>query len=155
MDTPQILCTLTDVTSFLGGYPSNILPPSITRSATLIVNTDPLIAKRTHWLGIHPQPRSYSGYFFDSYGLPPLIPSILTFLRRTCSVWEYNTTQLQEWTCNVCEHYCCIFALYMHRGYSPRQFEGLFDPATADSQISRLFALEFEPVRMKRREVQC
>ena len=90
--------------------------------------------------------------FFDSYGLPPLIPSILTFLRRTCSVWEYKTTQLQGWTGTACGYYCCLFALYMHRGYSSRHFVGLFDPATADSQMSRLFALEFVPLRTERRE---
>ena len=101
----------------------------------------------THWLAIHLQPRSYSGYFFDSYGLPPLIPSIATFMRRACSVLEYNTTQLQGWTSTVCGKHCCLFVLYIHRGYSPRQFVGLFDPATADSQISRLFALEFGPLR--------
>jgi hypothetical protein len=31
---------------------------------------------------------------------------------------------------------------------------GLFDPTTADSQISRLFTLEFGPLRTKRREIQ-
>ena len=36
METAQILCTLKDVPSFLGVYPSDILPPapSVTRSAT-------------------------------------------------------------------------------------------------------------------------
>jgi len=53
METAQILCTLKDVPSFLGVYPSDILPPSITRSATLIVNTDPHTASGTHWLAIH------------------------------------------------------------------------------------------------------
>jgi hypothetical protein len=101
MDTEQILCSLKDVASFLGVYPSDILLPSITCSATLIVNTDQHTAKGTHWLALHLQSRSYSGYVFDSYGLPPLIPSILPFLRRECSVWEYNTTQHQGWTSTV------------------------------------------------------
>ena len=133
--------------SFLGVYPSDILPPSITRSATLIVKTDPNTAKRTHWLAIYLKPRSYTGYFFDSYGLPPLIPSILTFLRRACSDWEYNTTQLQGCTSRFCGEYCCLFAFYMDSGYTPKQFVGLFDAYTADRQISRLFALEFGPLR--------
>jgi hypothetical protein len=39
MDTAQMLCTLKDVPSFLGVYPSVILPPhSITQSAILIVS---------------------------------------------------------------------------------------------------------------------
>ena len=91
MDTAQILRTLKEVPSFFGVYPSDILPPWITRSVTLIVNTDPHTAKGTHWLAVHLQPRSYSGYFCDSCDLPALNASILTFLRRACSVWEYNT----------------------------------------------------------------
>ena len=154
MYTAQVHSTLKDVPLCLGVYPSDILPPSITRPSTLIVNTDPHTASGTHWLAMYLQPRSYSGHFFDSYSLPSLIPSILSFLRRTCSVWEYNTSQLQGCTSTFCGHYCCLFALHMHRGYSPRQFVGLFDPATADSQISPLFALEFGPLRMKRRECQ-
>ena len=63
MDTARKLCTLKDVPSFLGVYPSDILPPSITRSATLILNTYPHTAKWTHWLAIHLQPRFYTGYF--------------------------------------------------------------------------------------------
>jgi len=42
----------------------------------------------------------------------------------------------------------------MHRRYSPRQFVGLFYAATADRQISRLFASELGPLRTKRREGQ-
>ena len=143
MHKMQIRCTLRDVPSFLGVYPSDIRPPSITRSANLIVNTDTHTSKGTYWLAIHVQPRFYSVYFLDSYGLPPLIPSILTFLRRACSVYEYNTIQLQGCTSSVCGEYCCLFALYIHRGYTPRQFVGLFDAATANRQISRLYASEF------------
>ena len=120
MDTSQILCTLKGVTSFLGVYTSVVLaPPPLTLSATLIVNTDLHSAKGTHWLATHLQPRSYSTYFFDSYGLPPLFPSILNYLRRACSVLEYNTTQLQGLISAVCGEYCCVFALYMDRGLSP------------------------------------
>ena len=105
---------------------------------------------RKHWLAIHLQLRSYSGYFFDFYGLLPLNPSILNFLRRACSVWEYNLTQLQGWTSTVCGEYCCLFALYMDRGYTPRQFVSPFDAATFDRQISRLCASDFGPLHTKR-----
>ena len=109
--------------SFLAVYPSDILrpPTSVTRSLTLIENTDRHTAKETHWLAIRHQPRYYYGYFFDSYGLPPLDPIILTFLFRACSVCEYNTTQLQSLSCSAYGTYCCIFAFYMYRGYSPKK----------------------------------
>ena len=39
--TLQILCTLQNVKSFLDVFPSDLLPHSITRSGSIIVNTDP------------------------------------------------------------------------------------------------------------------
>jgi len=35
----------------------------------------------------------------------------------------------------------------MDSGYTPQQFVGLFDAATADRKISRLFASDFGPLR--------
>jgi hypothetical protein len=117
MDVVQIVCTPKDVTSFLGVFPSDILtPPSVTVAANLIVYTDPHTSQGSHWLAISLQPRSYSGHFFDSYGLPPLIPNITDFLIRTCTVWDYNPTQMQGLTSSVCGKYCCLFAVYMDRG---------------------------------------
>ena len=54
----------------------------------------------------------------------------------------------------VCGEYCCLFALYKDRGFTPKEFVGLFDAATADRQISRLFTSEFGPLRTKRRRGQ-
>jgi len=150
MDAAQIVCTLKDVTSFLGVFPYDILPPpSVTEAANLIVNTDPHTSRVSHWLAIRLQRRSYSVYVFDSYCLPPLIPNITDFLRRTCTVWDYNSTQLQGLMSSVCGKYCCLFALYKDQGYSQKCFVGLFDPAIADGQIDRFFVSEFGPVSAK------
>jgi hypothetical protein len=46
----------------------------------------------SHWLVIHIEPRSSRLFYFDSYGLPPYIPAIQSFLKRKCTVWEYNKT---------------------------------------------------------------
>jgi hypothetical protein len=35
----------------------------------------------------------------------------------------------------VCGKYCCSFALYMDRGYTGKQFVGLFTPDIADQQV--------------------
>jgi len=40
MDTTQILCTLRDVRSFLGVFPDDMLPRSVTQSDTVIINAD-------------------------------------------------------------------------------------------------------------------
>ena len=92
---------------------------------------------------------------FHSYGLPPVLPNIVALLRRTCTVCEYNATKLQRLTSTVCGKYCCLFALYMDRGYTPKQFVGLFDGAIADRQVNWLFASEFVPLRKHSRGGQC
>ena len=130
-------------------YPSDLIPHSITRSGCLILNTDPHNLEGSHWLAIHLTPRAYSAYYFDSYGLPPDIPQILSFLRRNCTVWEYNKLQLQGLTSTVCGKYCCLFALYVDRGFTPKQFVALFDVCggKADSQVTAMFAAEFGSLR--------
>jgi hypothetical protein len=81
MDTRQIICCLRDVGSFLGVFPSDLLPKySIALYGTLIVNTDPQTESGSHWLAIHFQSLSSTEFYFDSYGLPPLIPSIQTLI---------------------------------------------------------------------------
>ena len=84
------------MSSFLGVFPSVILPQlCIAPSGTLIVNTDPHTESGSHWWAIHFQSRFHSSQIFDSYGLPQFIPSIKSFIRRSCYVWEYNSVQLQ------------------------------------------------------------
>jgi len=86
MDTTQIFCTLKDVRSFLEIFPSDMLPRSVTQSGTVIMNADPHTEKVSHWLPEHFLPKSSSAYFFDSYGIVPLVPDIAAFIRRNCAV---------------------------------------------------------------------
>jgi len=147
MNTLQILCTQRDVKTFLGVFPSDLLPRIITQTCTIIVICDPHTEDGSHWLAIKFQPKSFRGFYFDSYVLRPYIPSIRSLLKRTCPVWNFNTIQLQGLTSSVCGHYCCVFALYLDKVYFPKQFINLFDPRTADKQVARMFASEFGSVR--------
>jgi hypothetical protein len=151
MDTIHIQHTLQDVTSFLGVYASDLLPCSIVRTSTVIVNTDPHTEKASHWLAINFQTRSSSSYFFDSYGRYPHIPAIHDFIRRNCTVWQYNNVQLQGPTSTICGEYCCLFELYMDRGYTPQQFVGLFNADNADRRVHCLFCQEFGALRCPHR----
>jgi len=126
-----------------------------TQSGTVIINADPHTEGGSHWLAIHFEPRSSTAYYFDSYGFLPFIRTIHAFLRRNCTVWDYNTVQLQGLTSTVCGQYCCMFALYMDRGYTPKQFVGLFSTDIADRQIDEIFTSEFGPLRDKPRGGQC
>jgi len=45
-------------------------------------------------------------------------------------------------TSEVCGKYCCLFALYTDRGYTPQQFVALFGDAE-DRQVEEIFTAEF------------
>ena len=94
MNTTQIACTLKDMRSFLGVFPSDMLPRSVTQTGTVIINTDPHTEKGSHWLAVLFFPKSSSAYYFDSYGILPIVPYIEAFIRRNCTVWDHNKRQL-------------------------------------------------------------
>jgi len=146
MDTTQRSCTLKELRSFLGVYPSDMLLRSVTRLGTVIINADPHTEKGSHWLAVHLRPKFSSAYYFDSYGIVPLVPAIQAFIRRNCITWDHNRRQLQSLTCNNCGKYYCLFVLYMDRGFTPKQFVGPFDGGAqqaADRWIDLAFASEF------------
>ena len=66
MDIVQITCTLSDVPSFLGVYPSDLLPGVVHRTGTLIINADPHTKEGLHWFANIWNP--------DCTALPILIP---------------------------------------------------------------------------------
>ena len=94
MVTWQIVCTLRDVTSILDVFPFDLLPPSLPdlKPCTLIVNADPHKDGGSHRLAIRLTPRSSCAYYFDSYGIVPLVPAIQAFQKRHCTTLEYNKT---------------------------------------------------------------
>jgi len=54
--------------------------------------------------------------------------------------------QLQSLTSDVCGKYCCLFALYMDRGYTPQKFVALFGQVgAADREVERMFMVELGP----------
>ena len=141
-----------------GVFPSDLLPRSIAHACTVIIYADPHTEKGSHWLAVLFLPKSSTAYYFDSYGMPPTsVPTIHEFIRRNCTVWDYNRRQLQGLTSNVYGKYCCLFALYAGRGYAPRQIVGPLNAGEdSDRQIERTFLAEFgTPLRPGRRCGQC
>ena len=123
------------------------------RSGTLIVNTDPHTESGSHWLAIHFQPRSHSSHYFDSYGLPPYITSIQSFLKRNSSVRDYNAVQLQGPN-SMCVANTAVSS-YMDRGYTPKQFVIFLATATADKLVSDMLESVSGPLRDMSRGGQC
>jgi hypothetical protein len=155
MDTVQIICILRNVRSFLGVYPSDLLPYSIKQAGTVIINTDPHTQKSHIGLRFISNPDPPVDIISIHTASPPFIPTIQSFLRRNCTVWDYNTVQLQVLRSTICGHNCCLFALYMDRGITPKQFVGLFISDIADRQITELFASEFGSLSQLPRGGQC
>jgi len=146
MDTKQILCTLRNIRSFLGVFPFDLLPQSVSQPGTAIINAHPQTEKGSQWLAVHFRPKSFSAYYFHSYGFVPLVPDIQAFIRRKSTVSNSNKRQLQGLTNNVCGKFCGLFALYTGLGYTLQQFVELFDAEGADGQTDGLFASAFEPL---------
>jgi len=156
MDTVQITCSLKHVPTFLGVYPSDLLPGIVHRTGTLIINAYPHTKEGSHWLAIHLEPRLSDASYFDSYGRPPSDPNILSFIRRNAVIWGYNSILLQGSFTDVCGQYCCLFARYMDKRMTPLAFAKLF-PAdgSADKRALEMFREHFGRVCGTPRGGQC
>ena len=119
------------------------------------MNTDPHTENCSHWLASHFEHRSSSAFYFDSYGIFPIIRAIQNFWRPNCTVWNYNTVQLQRLTSTVCGQYCCLFTLYMDRRYTLKIFIVLFTADIVNRQVNEIFTSQYEPLRKELRGGQC
>jgi len=138
----QILCTLRNLISFLDVYATHLRPRSFTKTFTVIGNADHHAKGGSQRLAIHFRPKSSYAYYFDSYDIVPFVPDILAFVKHNCTNWDRNRRQLQSLPSDVCGKYRCLFALYMDRGYTPKQFVALFN-TPADRQVEAMFTSEF------------
>jgi len=84
MVTRHILCTLRNLYSFLLSDLLSTERP-ILKPSTIIVIADPHTEGGSHLIAIRFKPRSSSAYYFDAYGIIPLLPSIQTFIRHHCT----------------------------------------------------------------------
>jgi hypothetical protein len=127
MDTWHYLCTFRNVNSFFDIFPSDLLISScpVHKPCTLVVNADTHTEGISHWLAIRLSLHSWSAYYFDSYGIVPLVPSIQAFIRRNCTTCDYNKRQMQGLTSDVCGQYA-VFSPSTLTGVHPQQFITLF-----------------------------
>ena len=120
MDTQEIedlLCRDPIICPIFGGvFPSDRLPHHKPPGKHLYVaNTDPARLGGQHWVAFFFQSNGECVYF-DSYGLPPQIPSFVKFIKRNATNWTFNNKRLQDAGSVVCGHYCIFFAYHMARG---------------------------------------
>jgi len=93
------------------------------------VNNDESNKPGSHWVCICFRGNNKVEYF-DSYGIPPVKKSIITFLQRNAKYISFNNIQLQSFGSNICGQYCCLYALSKSHGGTMKKFLGHFNKKT-------------------------
>ena len=111
---------------FSGVYACDSIPDIKTRPCAIIVNTDPADEPGEHWVAMIFK-QGGRGFFFDSFGFPPLIPKIQDYMiRHAYNGFKYNSTTLQHPDSNTCGYYCIAFIHLWSRGWTLRMFCSYF-----------------------------
>jgi hypothetical protein len=143
MNTLQIQHALQNVANFGGVFPSDMLPSKFNRPTTFIVNLDPHNKPGSHWVAVTFRDK-YSAWYFDSYGLPPIVESLERFLRRNTVHYTYNQRQLQSISSDICGQYACLYTVYVcSKSYNMKGFTTIFNYKDADNQAVRMYRQEF------------
>ena len=141
MDTSVIRKLLRKFKCFKGVYPSDRLPYNFKPPINIIINTDPSYKPGEHWVCISIN-TNLKGYYFDSFGLPPLKKDIIDFLDKKCKKgWKYNKYSLQHLTSTTCGHYCVTYIIFRCQGYSPKYYLSKFNNNTLenDERMRKLY----------------
>ena len=105
--------------AYRGIYSVDSLPSDLTIKYPLLVviNTGPKDSPGEHWVTLYINPWQRAVYF-DSYGLPPLAPSICEFLQRHSVSWTYSDRPVQDLRSTACGLFCLYFLYHAARGAS-------------------------------------
>lgn len=123
-------------------YAADRIPTILEKPCAIIVNTDNHDSPGQHWCAIFIN-KQENGFFFDSYGLPPINFYHRTALERNCKKYTWNTKCLQQLKSKVCGQYCVFFLHYMCFGQKKNfiSFNNLFTryKSKNDSMILSFF----------------
>ena len=109
MKTEEINKAMENYSGFVGTFPSDEIP-DIEPNEGVIVNTDTKDKPGTHWIAIY-RPEHASVEYFDSFGLPPLIPQIIDYMNKIAGPrgWTYSISSLQHEESDSCGQHCLNF----------------------------------------------
>ena len=105
----------------VGVFPADQIPKVWTKPTAYIFNTQGHKLPGAHWVCVHVD-KFGDGWYFDSYGFPPLVPDHINRLRKDCKRLRWNVRQLQSETFDVCGQYCLMFLHYMSDGSRIEKF---------------------------------
>ena len=96
-----------------GVFARNELPTLIDYPAAIILNTKPRSHAGEHWLAIFFD-KNKNGYFFDSYGQPPIKFGLEKYMDKMSINWYYNKKRIQGLS-SFCGYYCLLFLFLIVR----------------------------------------
>ena len=115
MNTSEIKNQLKGYEGFLGVFPGDSIPPMKPGQA-LIANTDPHDKPGQHWVAFYCSPGDCLEYF-DSFGLPPMIPEIRKYINKSCHTYFLcSSVQLQHESSGTCGNHCIAFVKHRLMG---------------------------------------
>ena len=126
---------------FLGVFPRDKLPTSVSVSSCLIANTDTLGSPGKHWVAMYKEGNRFE--FFDSYGRKAFPNNFIS-----TNVYEYNSKVLQNPLSAVCGEYCLYYLYYRSRGESLDSIVGKLLSSSEDADtivrdfVEQRFGLE-------------
>lgn len=119
MNTNTIDKILGEFPSFLGAYPADLhcLPVILNYPSGLVVNSDSCDSPGAHWVAIYFKNRGKC-FYFDSYGLPPLLKSHRDFIYRYSKTVDYNCFTVQGPLSITCAGHSIFFLTKIFQGYT-------------------------------------
>lgn len=122
----MIQARLESIPSFVGVFAADRLPDQVPIPCFLVANTDVSNEPGEHWIAIALMAGG-SAVFFNSFGLPPLVPEIVTFIRRNApNHLKYSNIVLQDGNSESCGWFCIAFIEHLARGGTLESFVALF-----------------------------
>lgn len=106
---------------FKGVFACDRLPAQFSLPAIFIINLSPSTQPGTHWVSVYIDGQG-SGFYFDSFGLPPRNVHILRFLRMHTKNFIYNKKQIQHLSSIKCGRFACVFTVHILRNNGPQSF---------------------------------
>lgn len=112
---------------FRGVFASDTLPTSLERGKThaIVVNLDKISQPGSHWCAIFIASNGYCIYF-DPLGIPPFVPSILSFIEKNSTFYQWNDMIIQSLLSYTCGFYVIFFLRKVIRGVTLRRFQSYF-----------------------------
>ncbi len=95
---------------YFGGVKASDQLPVKAQHRCYIVNLDKSTSSGSHWVALYFSSDG-KGEYFDSFGLPPMLPSIISFLNANSLSYSFNTKRLQHLRTAVCGQYCVYYLI--------------------------------------------